>query len=292
MPTLNKAKKVFNKILLYGLCLMVGSVYMLPNLTWALSDQDINAILTDTTFYSPDSAATGGRGPGSVTGPITGLTTSCYQTVMFSVTDAQAFAKVMDDFIAAYHPAKGDKINKFIGLGGDLVAAGQQYGVNPMMIIAIAEHESGMGSATMQDMNTGEESYNSYGRSATTSQPHVLAPPNGTDPKTGLPYAPRLWYKSLSWRDSIYDEADILSKLYTSTLVPPNDLVAAMNKYAPSADANNPSGMVQFIVNIMDKIISAAGPLLTCTDKGNPALNVRLTPPANSPPAATGGGPR
>lgn len=279
-----------SKIWLTALCLIMSTINLLPGLATAMSDQDINAVLTDTTFYSPDSADAGGRGQVNLVGPITGLTTSCYQTVMPSVTDAQAFAKVLDDFIAAYHPAGGDKTNKFIGLGNDLVAAGQQYGINPMLIIIIAEHESGMGAATPKDTATGEESYNSYGRTATASQPHVTARPNGIDAATGQPYAPRLWYKSASWRDSIYDEADILQKLYTSTLSPPNDLVAALNKYAPPVE-NNTNGYIQFVVGVMDKIITAAGPLLTCTDKGNPALNLPINPSA-SPPAVTGTGPR
>ena len=241
---------------------------------YALSQEDIKSIFEDTTYYDPTSVNQNGQSSHSsafVSGVIDG-SSSCYQTIMPSVKDAQKFADAINTYIGNYSPTFGDKTNKFIGLGSDFVAAARESGVNPMFIIAIAIHESGLGAATPKDTTTGEESYNSFGRTATSSQPSISASPNGTDPSTGQPFTPRLWYKSQSWLDSIYDESSFIKDIYTTTLTPPNDLTAALNRYAPPSE-NQTNHYIKVVVDIMDAIISNAGDGLGCTDAGNSTFN-------------------
>ncbi len=138
-----------------------------------------------------------------------------------------------------------DAINKFVdenkgpegsileGVGQKAVASGKAANVNPFLLIAQAKHESEMGSKNNANVKNAN---NSFGRSATASQPNWQGS--------------RLWYKWSSGEASVDssapenagkdyggDQYSYLRKMF-GTELDAGDWKAYFERYAPVADNN------------------------------------------------------
>ncbi|MBW3569342.1 peptidoglycan DD-metalloendopeptidase family protein [Candidatus Parcubacteria bacterium] len=102
----------------------------------------------------------------------------------FPSLSEEDMAEAINEYMKKTNP-KG-KLN---GLGSTIVAGAKNSNVSPFLIVAIAQKESGLGDPNFGDGFNVREANNSFGRSATQSQPNAQGS--------------RLWYKWSSIRASV-----------------------------------------------------------------------------------------
>lgn len=174
-----------------------------------------------------------------------------------------------------------DAINKYVndnkgpegsileGVGEKAVASGKKANVNPFLVIAHAKYESEMGSKVNANVKNAN---NSFGRSATASQPNW----SGS----------RLWYKWSSGEASVdasapennqpnsSDQYSYIREVFSKEL-DSGDWKAYFEKYAPVADSNanniyHPSdGSDPLVLKAVKEMAAAAGGSTTSSDSGS-----------------------
>jgi hypothetical protein len=137
---------------------------------------------------------------------------ACITPLWPSVTDNTKFANAINQYINQTTPS-----SPLNNLGTDFVTAGQANGINPAWEINIARKESTFGT------HIPPGSFNSFGRTATASQPHTTL--NG-----------RNWYQFSSFQASAGDEAAYLQSVYISQGLTTFETITA--KYAPPSENN------------------------------------------------------
>jgi hypothetical protein len=144
------------------------------------------------------------------------------------INDPKKLAETIDKYIRDSFPS-----SPLNGLGKYFVEGGMRAGINPLLAVAQARHESGFATAANGWHKTNPPSYNPFGRSASTSQPHTLY--NGK----------RLVYKYESWQKGLYADAfpadgstsqpddwfQYIARRYSDML---DNLPAFINTYAPA----------------------------------------------------------
>lgn len=135
-------------------------------------------------------------------------------------------------------------------LGDKFVSGSARAGVNPFLLVHIAIQESSYGKAIP------DGSYNSFGRTATSSQPSVSA--NG-----------RNWYKYDSFADSLDgggtkdDQPTYLKKVYIDDgKITIKDI---MMKYAPPSDGNDTEGYINKIKATIKALVDLSGDAIDCS---------------------------
>lgn len=162
-----------------------------------------------------------------------------------NVSDEE-LGKVIDEYTAS----KGFGSAPLANLGSKFVSGSKRAGVNPFLLVQIAIQESGYGKAIP------DNSFNSFGRTATASQPNVST-------------AGRLWYKYDSFADSLDgggtkdDQPSYLKKVYIDEgKITIEDIIM---KYAPPGDgANDPEGYIAGIKKTIQDLVTASGDKITC----------------------------
>ena len=162
----------------------------------------------------------------------------CISPLLPSIQDEVGFATAIDQYINKLAPT-----SPLNGLGGDFVKAGVQFGINPAWIVNIARKESSFG----KHIPAG--SFNSYGRTATASQPSVSS--NG-----------RLWYKYDSFAQSTYGQSEYLKRVYTDqNLVTFKDVIY---KYAPPSE-NNTELYIKQMEQWVGEVFALTGDSVDCS---------------------------
>ena len=167
---------------------------------------------------------------------------SCTTGEYPNITDEKAYADAINKYIKKH--ASGS--SPLQGMGSYFVAGGKAAGVNPAYVVTIAEKESSFGTAIPGS------SHNSFGRTSTSSQPHVVV--NG-----------RNWYKWDSWAASLSTssdtEFDYIKRMYIDKkLTSIHDIVY---KYAPPSE-NATDKYIKQVISWMNEINTMAGSAVTC----------------------------
>lgn len=178
----------------------------------------------------------------------------------FPNLDPAAMAKGIDKYMQQTN--SGGRLN---GLGETIVAGAKNSNVSPFLIVAIAEKESGLGDPNFGDGFNVREANNSFGRSATSSQPHVQGA--------------KLWYKWSSVKASVDhtaaenknasgggDIAAYIRNVYPEELKE-DDFDALFKRYAPEFE-NDTQGYIKTVKSGLDKMIA-----LTEAEGGSPSAS-------------------
>lgn len=97
----------------------------------AVTKDDLNSIKRNLPFYSPDNQTCVGGPAGN--GPLMG-------PAFPKISDTAALSKAITDYIKSVRPQSG-----LVNNGDDFVKYGQQYNVNPVMLVAVAQRETQFG---------------------------------------------------------------------------------------------------------------------------------------------------
>jgi len=176
----------------------------------------------------------------------------------FPNLDPQAMAEAINTYIEKNAPKSLMK-----GLGSTIVASAKNSNISPFLIVAIAQTESGIADPNYGDGVNVVRANNAFGRSATSSQPHI----QGAD---------RLWYKwssikasvdhtapeNTSRKDDGGDYAAYLRVVFGSEL-DKGDMDTFMQGYAPKGDNNDTAGYIKRNkerIKAMADLVGSEGP--------------------------------
>lgn len=270
------------------------SLLILPSFANAISSKDIEDILNQHTFYSPDEILCEVLGKPTDTNP--------YHVLTYPTIDEAAAIAAIDSYIA-----DGWEDTPFVGLGKSFIAGAKRSNVNPFLAVAHLQVESHFGSsqggwshnvyttaagALAQNPAEKTDSFNGFGASGHESGPHVYYKSkklvNGVWEKKRIDgelqgtYYARLVYKWPSWEaslDSKFGAEDWFSKIRRLYLNPgstyeSHDFVTYMSHYAPNSDGNSESGYLATMFRIIDKVTQR----LSTTPDGTTTADGAITP--------------
>lgn len=220
------------------LCLLVVS---LPMPVSALSDAQLKVFKERIYYFDVDNNSLG-SGLGGLLG------STCYSATTPTINDPTALGAAIDKFISE----NGGGSSPMAGMGSQIVEGATRAGVNPFLVITIARKESSFG------VNTPSGSNNSFGRTATDSQPHVSA-------------SGRNWYKWSSFAASINsqtenDEPTYIKDEYLSQGL--TTITSLISKYAPPSE-NDTTTYVQQLNEWIDQLVANAGDSISCGVSGS-----------------------
>lgn len=158
------------------------------------------------------------------------------------IKNPDKFAQAIDIWVKKAYPG-----SPFVGLGRYAVMGGQRAGINPILPIIIARKESSLGTNKTGAGRKLTEGHNAYGRTATSSQPHIT---------TG-----RKWYKWRSFEDSLFDQSGRQDDMYLYIKRTYSDLKTidqTMMRYAPPSE-NNTAQYLREIKQWASEIYALAG---------------------------------
>lgn len=192
---------------------------------YALTSTELNSIYNDTTWYDPaNGAAQDGLdfclgGPGG-SGPL-------YGPRFPQIPDTAALAKALNDYVGKTVPASPLK-----NYGDIFVGLGQQYDINPVLVVAMAQKETSLGTAGNGTPSGGYNITNIR--------------PNGSFAKyANYNQGIEATYKNLS------------GGLY---LGPPSNFTTVsqiINRWAPPSDNNDTNAYIQFIGDVMKEVLGS-----------------------------------
>jgi len=229
-----------------SIALFFGFTSVSPGLAVAISQSELHSIYNDSVWYkigqsTPDDSLFCLGGPGG-SGPL-------YGPFFPKVADTATLAQYIKDYISTTRPD-----SPLINLASAYVGYGQQYNVNPVLVLAITQKETSLGTAGYANppkYNVG----NIRGDSG-----------DGTG------------FNSYSgYQDGLKAIFELISgPLYLGP--PSNDTTIAqvMRTYAPPSDNNDTVGYIKFIMDIMKRILGSL------PEGSDPANN--LCTPGSSPP--------
>jgi hypothetical protein len=178
----------------------------------------------------------------------------------FPNLDPTAMATSIDNFIQKENPNSALK-----GLGATIVASAKNSNINPFLIVAIAHKESSL--ADPSDFNVSHGN-NSFGREATSSQPHFQGS--------------HTWYKWSSVKASVDynapenqnaagggDMATYLHDQYGNSIAS-SDLVSLFLQYAPPSE-NNTTQYISDVKGWVSDMVNGAGSATNSPTTGTPA---------------------
>jgi murein DD-endopeptidase MepM/ murein hydrolase activator NlpD len=212
-------------------------VIMVPLTSVALSSKQRRIIDSGAYYYNSESDTTFGITPGSGSG--------CYTLNAVTVNDIQGLAQAINQFIDTNAPAS----SPLRGLGSSVVSGSVRTDINPFFIVTIAQKESAFGTAGVATNG----SNNSFGRTATASQPNIQTN--------------RLWYRYDSFPASLDgggtkdDQPEYMNRMFLQ-----RDLVSiedVMNVYAPPSE-NDTELYIDQMRGRIDELIELAGDSISC----------------------------
>ncbi len=193
-------------------------------------------------FYDPNSCTSGGDSTSATPGK------GAPDGAAFPKLEPAAMASAIDKWIAKENPNSRMK-----GLGATIVDGAKNSNINPFLIVAIAHEESSLSDPSDFNVSHGN---NSFGRSATSSQPNFSGA--------------RLWYKWSSVKASVDYTApenkdaagggDIAAYLRAqySRDVDSGSITSLFLKYAPPGE-NNTTEYIANVKNWIKDLIALSG---------------------------------
>jgi hypothetical protein len=188
----------------------------------AVTQRDLDAIKNNTPFFALEDDQCGRGGPAG-NGPLLG-------PAFPKISDTNALAQRITDYIKSVKPNSG-----LVNNGQDFVKFGQQYNINPALLVAVAQKETQFGT----DGGIGNPpQHNFWGnrssRGGWVSYPNYAAAIEGyfDNVRNGGPYKARVWSKG--------DAATVDDIIYVSS--PPTE--------------NDTKGYVEFVHSVMQKILT------------------------------------
>lgn len=252
-------KKYFTltKATIISLTILIG--FNLPTTSYALTLEQKTLYNQNILYYdletncSPTASQATAVSPGS--GAPDGL--------QFPNLDPQKMADAINTYIEETAPDSRMK-----GFGSTIVASAENSNISPFLIVGIAQKESGIGDPGFGDGWNVRNANNSFGRSATASQPHRVGA--------------KFWYYWTSIRASVDHKApeninangggDIASYIrdeYDAQLNS-NDIDTFMHRYAPPRDNNDTVGYIRSLKVAIGKMVELAG--ATATSAGQSTI--------------------
>ncbi len=205
----------------------------------ALSPKQRRIIDSGAYYYNSESDNTFGVTPGSGSG--------CYTLNAITVNDIQGLTQAIDKYFNDNAPAS----SPLRGLGSSVVSGSVRADINPFFIVTIAQKESAFGTAGVATNG----SNNSFGRTATDSQPHV---------ETN-----RKWYKYDSFQESLNrssadkdDQPEYMKRKFLNELEA-SSIEDVMNVYAPPSE-NDTELYIDQMRGRIDELIELAGDSISC----------------------------
>lgn len=256
-------------VLLFRRIILISSICMLlmPSIARAISPEDINDILNQHTFYSPDDII--------CKIPSATVDTNPYHILTYPDNLDEATAITAIDS----HIEEGWRDAPFVGLGKYFISGAKKSNVNPFLAVGHLQIESHFGSGTggwahnvyntaagalAQDPADKTDSFNGFGASGRESGPHVYY--KSKKLVKGVwkgDYYARLVYKWPSWGASLDSTLggteDWFSKIRAGFLNPggpyeSHDLATYISHYAPNSDSNSETGYLKTLLRIVDKV--------------------------------------
>lgn len=271
MSKTNKLPVYFNSLLRSLSFVLLATVLIFANsgLAYALTEADIRSIKQGTPYYdgSDDCDPANSGGTESVSGPNANAASgeaNSYPLRVPYISDGAKLATAIDAYIQSKNPNSPLK-----GLGKYFVQGGMRAGINPLLVVAHAQQETGFGK---NGSGIASGSNNSFGRSATNKQPGVVTS--------------RRWYQWSSFQASLYaptfpasgaiDQPDdifqYIARRYVNNL--DNGLTSyfeggnGLPGYGPSSDGNDVPGYIAFINKVGNEISTQSGGAIDLTKKG------------------------
>lgn len=171
---------------------------------------------------------------------------------LMEIKDATKFAEAIDTWIKENSPEASPFRN--IKTGEMAIAGGKRAGINPILPLIISRMESTFGVHTPGGNNA-------YGRTATSSQPHVDA-------------EGRMWYAWDTLEQSLYDTKNdndmymYLKEVYSQEME--QGIEAVMMKYAPPGDGNDTETYINNLKKWSNEIYDLAGDSINKANLGTP----------------------
>jgi len=132
----------------------------------------------------------------------------------------------------------------FTGLGADFVASARRSGVNPFLAVAIASHESQLGTYP-GGVHTLPGTHNAFGRRATSAQPNV----NG-------------WYRWSSWQASVNSGEDDWFEYFNRRFIQQGSVLTIEDTipiYSPAEDGNSEGSYITSVRSLIDEMSQLYG---------------------------------
>lgn len=256
--------QLIKKSVLYACLSILITSHVLPLTTYAapLPEDDLHSLDYDSVHhktYCPGSGAGSAQGTGD-----------CLEAPLPTITDGNALATAIDQYIEERKPSSPLK-----GLGAEFVKSGIQYGINPMYVVAVAFKESALGTTGDTTLSIN----NSFGRTATSEQPHK-------ESKNGK----YLYYAWPSWKDSVstdYEDNQFayMKRKFFDQGQTTIDTIRPL--YCPDSD-DCAKDYVAVVKGEIQKMIDRAGNALGCTSGDGGAPQPTPTSPAPTPTPAEG----
>ena len=175
---------------------------------------------------------------------------------------AAAIDKFVKDYATSYSPETPDSEIPLLGTGAVAVASAKKANVSPFLAYAHAIVESNMGLLKMEGTQIKiHQGHNVFGRSATSSQPHVWE-------------GDRNWYKWDSFKASLNSEAPENKKegsggdwytydreVFSEEL--DKGLSAYAHRYSPPEDGNDTAAYIKNAQGILNELAELAGGKIT-----------------------------
>lgn len=155
------------------------------------------------------------------------------------VNDPDKLASAIDQYIDKYAPTN----SPLRGMGRHIVDGSIEAGVNPFVLVGIAQKESSFGTAGIATIGT----HNAFGRTATDSQPHIETS--------------RKWYEYPSWAESFFANGTDTHPDYMRRVFLGNgkdDIADVVYMYAPPHE-NNSALYVNQLEGWIDEMAELAG---------------------------------
>lgn len=168
--------------------------------------------------------------------------------------DETAAANAINVYIQERRPE-----SPFVGLGSSFVTGGKLYNVNPFLAVGHLQHENGFATAPSGWHTTTPPSYNAFGRSASSSQPHTIY--TTSSGRERLVYQWSSWAASLDGNNGTEDPwFALINRRYLadregSFRIASGDFATYISHYAPGSDGNNESAYVSGLLDTIDSIV-------------------------------------
>ncbi|MEI6481230.1 MAG: N-acetylmuramoyl-L-alanine amidase, partial [Candidatus Saccharibacteria bacterium] len=268
---MRKIKYLCNKLLIIYMIIVLSPIFGVFTHVSALSKCDLEDIKAGRSYAdtcSPDEdlcpkVDIGGTSSNTGTG-----TSNGYPIKVPVIKDAAKLASAIDQYIKSSQP--NSPMN---GMGKYFVQGGMRAGINPVLVVAHAQHESGFGTAKSKFNDLG--AHNAYGRTAGAGQPSVSTN--------------RDWYKWESWEKSLYasaypasgkadqpdDQFQYIARKFAKSLNESlqvylgGDPTRGLPPYAPASDGNNVAAYIKDIQDTTSKISVLAGDAIDLKQLGS-----------------------
>lgn len=262
---------LLNRTLFFRIaCLVLSSIFLVlsqSTLIYALPEEQRKLYISGILYYDLDACASQ-----SSSNPALAPGQGAPDGLLFPNLDPNAMAEAINRYIESVNPN-----SKMKGLGSTIVASAKNANLNPFLIVAIAQKESSLSDPSDYNVRHGN---NSFGRTATASQPHFVGA--------------RMWYKWSSVKASVDHTApeninaagggDIASyiKIQYKEQIKNSNLIELMMAYAPPSE-NNTEEYIRNVRSWVDKMIELTKQSRSSRSSTTSSSNIQYVAKGNIP---------